>query len=184
MTRVGELGAGAGKFTRSLLQTGAQILSMEPVEGMRKKFRSVNSHVDIISGTAEQIPAQDQSFEIINAAQAAHWFDPDQEPIEIHRVLKTVGRLILIWNVRDETQAVFAELTRLMDPYEGSTPRYKSMNWKKGFERSGLFSPFEVAEFSYVQKSTVEIAVDRVGSVSFISALPKDERKKSFGPRA
>ncbi len=180
LTRIGELGAGTGKFTRTLLKTGAEITPMEPVEGMRRKFRAIYPNFELLSSPAEKIDLRNSSLDVVAAAQAAHWFDAPKAAVEIHRVLKTAGHLVLVWNVRDETSGIFRELTRIMEKYEGTTPRYKSMKWKAGFDQSGLFSTFRLAEFPHTQHGTAETIVDRVGSVSFMSALPSEEKAKAL----
>ena len=147
---------------------------------MRRKFRAIHPGVELLASTAEKIDLSDASVDAVVAAQAAHWFDAPRAAKEIHRVLKPGGKLILVWNVRDETSGIFRELSRLMEEYEGDTPRYKSMKWKAGFDQSNLFSAFRLTEFAHSQNGTVETVVDRVGSVSFMAALSADEKSKAL----
>lgn len=172
-----DLGAGTGKFTKLILPTRAKIVAVEPVEGMRKKFHSLLPDIQILAGSAESIPLEKESVDSIVVAQAFHWFNGDLALKEIHRVLKSNGRLGLIWNARDESKSWVAELTKIIDPYESGAPRYKSMNWKHSFEQSKIFKPLQLKQFSYIQSGTIETIVDRVASISFIASL--DEKVQS-----
>jgi ubiquinone/menaquinone biosynthesis C-methylase UbiE len=173
-----DLGAGTGKFTKFLLPFSNHVVAVEPVEGMRVKFTSLYPDLKILNGSAEKLPLDDQSVDAVIVAQAFHWFDGPKALQEIHRVLKQKGKLGLIWNARDESLKWVSEMTRIIDPHEGGAPRYKSMNWKRAFDSTTLFSKLNLQHFKYVQVGDVETIVDRVGSISFISALSKEEKSK------
>lgn len=171
-----DLGAGTGKFTRLLKSSEARIIAIEPVDGMRTKFESILPDIEIHKGTAESIPVKDASIDVVTSAQAFHWFDGPTTLKEIHRILVSGGKLALIWNVRDESVEWMAGISKIMEPYEGKTPRYKSMNWKKTFDETKYFTKLQLQQFPYVQVGTADTVVDRFGSVSFIAALPETER--------
>ena len=114
-----ELGSGTGKFTRLLVETGADIAAVEPVAAMLDELRRSLPAVTALQGTAQRIPAADASADAVICAQAFHWFASADSLAEIHRVLKPGGMLGLIWNVRDQSVGWVAELTRIMAPYEG-----------------------------------------------------------------
>jgi hypothetical protein len=84
--------------------------------------------------------------------------------------------LILIWNVRDESFAWIREMTALMTPYEGTTPRYRSMKWRNAFDRSSLFTPLVSTNIKHVVMASLDVMIDRVASVSFVAARPENER--------
>jgi SAM-dependent methyltransferase len=172
-----ELGAGTGKFTRTLVPTGVEILAVEPVEAMRRKLSELVPGVKVVDGTAEAIPLPDASADVVVVAQAFHWFDGEKALAEIHRVLKPGRGLGLVWNVRDDSLAWISKLTRIIEPYEGDVPRYKSLAWMAAFRLTRLFSPPVRAEFAHVQKLSPDAIEDRVLSISFIAALPDSERE-------
>ena len=67
-----DLGAGTGKFTEILAQRPEQfnIVAVEPHDDMAAVLRKKQLHnVDIRSGEARKIPAKDQSFDAVIAAQ-------------------------------------------------------------------------------------------------------------------
>ena len=171
-----DLGAGSGKFTGTLAKSGATILAVEPVEGMREKFRRLHPGITLLCGSAENIPLPDHSADAVVAAQAFHWFDGAAALAEIHRVLRPGGRLGLLWNVRDESDPLMAAITKIIDPFEDGAPRYRTMQWRRAFETTTLFSPLEKAEFAFEQVGDTQMVLDRFGSVSFIVMLPEAER--------
>lgn len=171
-----DLGAGSGKFTGTLAKSGATIVAVEPVEGMREKFRRLHPGITLLEGSAERIPLPDHSADAVVAAQAFHWFDGPAALAEIHRVLRPGGRLGLLWNVRDESDSLMAAITKIIDPFEDGAPRYRTMQWRRAFETTTLFSPLEKAEFAFEQVGDTQMVLDRFGSVSFIVMLPQAER--------
>jgi SAM-dependent methyltransferase len=174
--RVLDLAAGTGKLTRSLVETGAQVLAVEPVDEMRAALAAGLPQVKALPGTAEAIPLGAGAVDAVTVGQAFHWFDGDAALAEIHRVLAPYGRLGLIWNVRDDTVPWVARLTEIMEAYRGDAPGYRTGGWRTAFERTMLFTPLEYAEYRLEHEVDTEAVVARVASVSFIAALPEEER--------
>src|ERR1700760_4082943 len=82
-----DLGAGTGKFTPRLVQTGARVIAVEPVDTMRAKLASALPGVEALAGTAQSIPLADASVDAVVCAQSFHWFANRDALDEIHRVL-------------------------------------------------------------------------------------------------
>jgi SAM-dependent methyltransferase len=165
-----DLGAGTGKLTRMLVPTGAAVLAVEPVPEMRAELERRVRGVAVLGGTAERIPLADRYVDAVAVGQAFHWFDADAALREIHRVLKPAGGMALIWNARDERDALQVALSEIIDPLEGDTPRRKQRNWKTLLADSGLFERTERLLFEHVQLLDEQGVVDRVTSISFIAA--------------
>jgi SAM-dependent methyltransferase len=175
--RVLDLAAGTGKLTRELAVTGAELVAVEPVPEMRERLAETLPEAEVLAGTAEAIPLSAGSVHAVTVGQAFHWFRGDEALAEIHRVLRPEGRLGLIWNARDESAPFMAALTALMDRYRGDAPAFRSDRWRPAFERTTLFTPLEHAEFKLDHELDPEGVIARVASVSFIAALPDDERE-------
>ncbi|MBV8659248.1 MAG: methyltransferase domain-containing protein [Burkholderiales bacterium] len=171
-----DLGAGTGKFTRLLIQTGARVSAVEPVDAMRQQLAQALPDVAALPGTAESIPLPDASVDVVACAQAFHWFSTKAALEEIRRVLKPGGKLVLVWNVRDETVDWVAEITRLITPLEGDTPRFHKGEWRTVFPAPG-FGPLKEHTLPYFHSGPAErVILDRMLSVSFIAALPIEEQ--------
>ncbi len=170
--RVLDLGAGTGKFLPYLLETGAEIIAVEPVAAMRDRLSEAYPAVAVLEGAAEAIPLPPESVDAIVCAQAFHWFANSQALAEIHRVLKPGGMLGLIWNVRDERIGWVSRLSAITDRHSGGAPRYRSGEWRALFPADGFrFSGEAHFHNSHVGPAE-DVVLARTLSVSFIAALP------------
>jgi SAM-dependent methyltransferase len=173
-----DLGAGTGKFSRSLLATGAKVIAVEPVPAMLDQLVRQYPEVEARSGSAEDIPLGDESVDAVVCAQSFHWFATPQALREIHRVLKSGGALGLVWNDRDNNVEWVAALTRIMKRFEGDVPRFHSQKWRALFPADG-FGPLREKRFPNPHTGYPErVIVDRILSVSFMAALPPDEQER------
>jgi SAM-dependent methyltransferase len=126
--RVVDLGAGTGKFTRTLLALAAEVVAVEPDPGMRAQLTRSVPGVAVLDGTGEAIPLEDASADAVTVAQAWHWMDPAIASAEIARVLRPGGVLGLVWNIRDERVPWVGALSRILarpeaHVVEARTPR-------------------------------------------------------------
>ncbi|WP_257388885.1 class I SAM-dependent methyltransferase, partial [Tahibacter caeni] len=176
--RVVDLGAGTGKLVPSLLATGADVVAIEPVAGMRAQFAAAYPQLPVLEGSAEAMPLADASVDAVVCATAFHWFATAAALAEIRRVLKHGGRLGLIWNVRDERVAWVAQLAELVRDYAGDTPRQASDAWRRVFPAEG-FGPLQASEFAHAHEGPAEtVIVGRLLSTSFVAALPDMAREE------
>ena|SRR6218665_744131 len=174
-----DLGAGTGKFTRLLARTGADLTAVEPVEPMRARLAADLPQVRALAGTAEALPLQAGEADAVVCAQAFHWFATEAALAEMHRVLKPGGRLGLVWNVRDESVDWVAAMTEIITPYEGDAPRFYKGDWRRPFETGRWFDAPVLTRFVHAHVGSVqEVLIDRSLSVSFIAALPADEKAR------
>src|SRR3982751_2045236 len=72
--RVVDLAAGTGIFTTLLVRTGADVVAIEPVPGMRAVLTSNLPEVATVAGIAEALPLRSASVDAVTVAQAFHWF--------------------------------------------------------------------------------------------------------------
>ncbi len=108
---VADIAYGTGIFTRLLLETGCRVIGVEPNADMRQagqEYLAEFSNFESVTGTAEATTLPDHSLDIITAAQAGHWFDPERSRQEFARIAKPGGWVVLAWNVRDLDSTPFA----------------------------------------------------------------------------
>lgn len=171
-----DLGAGTGKFTRLLAPLTEHLIAVEPVAAMRGEFSRQLPDTQLLDGTAQAIPLGDGVADAVLCAQAFHWFASPAALGEIHRVLKPGAWLGLVWNVRDESVDWVRAITDIITPYEGDTPRFHTGNWRLAFD-GRYFSELQPSTFSYTHTGSPEVVImDRFLSVSFIAALPAEEK--------
>jgi SAM-dependent methyltransferase len=174
--RVLELGAGTGKLTRPLSDHGLEIVAVEPEPAMRDRLADTTPDARILGGVAEAIPLPDGSVDGAVAAQAFHWFRPDEALVELHRVIRPGGRLALVWNVRDVEVRWVRRLGHLVEALAGDAPRYRAGTRPAAFRRTRLFGPVRHEVFRHVQVVDRDSVRDRVASVSYVAAAPAAER--------
>ncbi|MEX2392989.1 MAG: class I SAM-dependent methyltransferase [Actinomycetota bacterium] len=171
--RVVDLGCGTGKLTRQLVLTDAEVIGVEPLEGMLATFHDLLPDVPILNGTAEEIPLPDSSVDVVTCASAFHWFDHDRAIPEIRRVLKAGGRLAIIWNRRDSLEGWAAEFWNITEAFRGETPGYRTGAWRSALDASPLFGPITEHPFAHTQTTDLDGLLARIESISFIETLPE-----------
>jgi ubiquinone/menaquinone biosynthesis C-methylase UbiE len=174
--QVVDVAAGTGKLTRLLVVTGATVIGVEPVAGMRERLAAALPEVELLDGVAEAIPLDDGSVDAATVAQAFHWFDGDRALAEIHRVARQEGRLAVVYNRRVLEHPVHAGLEAILNPLRGHTPARRTGQWRHAFDRTRLWTPVEELELPHVQLLDREGVVARAASISFVAALPADRR--------
>ena len=172
-----DLAAGTGKLTRALATTGAELVAVEPVAGMRRALESALPSVRVFEGTAEAIPLDGSSVDAVLVAQAFHWFDTSAASAEIHRVLRPGGGLGVIWNSWDERVPWVERVQRVVHEHVGGAPQQRSSRWEAELAATGRFEHLERAEFANLVIGGIDVLRARVASVSYISALPEPERQ-------
>ena len=171
-----DLGAGTGKLTRQLRETGAKVIAVEPGDAMRAQLERAVPGVEALRGSAEEIPLEDGSVDAIAVGQAFHWFRHDEALPEMHRVLKRGGGVALLWNARDADEPVQQEVNDILEDVLKDRPPTPDSSLT--LVRSRLFSRVEERLFRFKQELDADGLAERVGSVSFVAAMPPERRKE------
>ncbi|EEB07851.1 methyltransferase [Schizosaccharomyces japonicus yFS275] len=175
-----DLGAGTGKLIPRIRATGASIIAVEPHEDLLDILKKRFPNVDARQGTAESIPVEDGTIDLVLCGQSFHWFSTKDVVKEIHRVLKPKGALGLVWNTRDSNEAWVRKLNLLLDKYRGDTPTFSSLEWGNMFPGNG-FGKIRSCAFPFAHCARPEKSVhDMLRSVHYIHMLPESERKTFF----
>ncbi|MBL1101110.1 class I SAM-dependent methyltransferase [Streptomyces coffeae] len=97
--RVADIGAGTGIATALLRERGADVIAVEPGDGMAAEFRAALPDVPLVRGDGNALPFADASLDLLTYAQAWHWTDTGHSVPEALRVLRPGGALALWWNI-------------------------------------------------------------------------------------
>jgi SAM-dependent methyltransferase len=167
-----DLGAGTGKLTRTLVALGHRVTAVEPLPEMRAELVRVLPDVRALEGKAEAIPVPDASVDVVVSAQAFHWFDHDDALPEIGRVLRSNGRIALVWNSRDDRDPWMARLSAII-----GNETIEETDVVPVLDASELFGPVETKSFVFEQVLDREGLLDLVLSRSYLAKLPAHERE-------
>lgn len=110
---VADIGAGTGIGSRLLANRGIRVLAIEPNADMLKAA-TPHENVEFLTGTAEKIPLETASVDLVVSFQAFHWFDFMKSLEEFHRILKPGGRVALIWNFWEQTDPISQAYTQIL----------------------------------------------------------------------
>jgi SAM-dependent methyltransferase len=167
-----DLGAGTGKLTRSLVALGHRVTAIEPLPEMLEHIPATAPGASAILGNAEVIPLPDGFADVVTVAQAFHWFDHSAALPEVARVLRSEGRLAMVWNIRDDAEPWVADLSTTLGPESIAAGDVNAP-----IDESGLFGPVETATFRFTQVLDRETMLDLVVSRSYCAKLPPAERE-------
>jgi len=167
-----DLGAGTGKLTRSLVALGHRVTAVEPLPEMISHLHDIVPGVTAVKGGAEAVPLEDESADVVVAAQAFHWFDHGPALREIARVLRPGGHVALVWNTRDEREPWVAQLSKEALTSEG----FEERDAAAPVRESGLFGEVELVGFPLSQRLDREGLVGLVLSRSYCAVLGPAER--------
>ncbi|MES5819725.1 class I SAM-dependent methyltransferase [Streptomyces sp. RG80] len=117
--RVVDVGAGTGIATALLQARGADVLAVEPGDGMAAEFRRSHPGIPIVRGNGNTLPLTDHSADLLTYAQAWHWTDPSRAIPEAVRVLRPGGALALWWNTEALDVPWIADAARRVERHLG-----------------------------------------------------------------
>ena len=175
-SRVLDVASGTGKLTRSLVAVGATCVAAEPSASMRASFAQAVPGVAQVGADALLLPFREDSFDAVTVAQAFHWFATTEALAEFARALRPGGGLALIWNERDESDPLVAELTRI-SKWDVHQPYPVGRDFGVVVDGTGGFGPVTRSRFRFTQLLDRNAFVEQVASRSYIVVLPEDRRR-------
>ena len=170
-----DLAAGTGKLTRSLVETGARVIAVEPGDAMRAMLVERVPSVEALRGAAEAIPLADDSVDAVAVGQGFHGFRHEEAVPELHRVLRPGGGVALLWNTRDADEPVHRAIGRLISELVPARAPH-GRDSTRHLPESGLFGPIEQCRFPFIQELDADGLVARIASVSIVAAAPVEAR--------
>jgi SAM-dependent methyltransferase len=166
-----DLAAGTGKLTGSLLALGLTVTAVEPDPAMLGELGKRFPGATALIGTAERIPLDDCSVDVVVVGQAFHWFDVDEALSEIGRVLRPGGRVGALWNHEDNRVPWVSGFDSLARTRVSSGWAYPAP-----LPDHPLFEPFEHRDFDHSVRRTAETMMAMVGTHSNMLVADDEER--------
>jgi SAM-dependent methyltransferase len=185
-----DVGSGTGISSRLFGQRGVQVIGLEPNPDMRRQASAEASPPHTPApryqeGRAEATGLPGGVADVVLAAQAFHWFEPETTLPEFQRILKPGGWVVLMWNERDETDPFTAAYGAVMR----SAPNAAAVEVPRGRAGEVLLSHavFQDAERRLFRNNQVldeEALLGRAFSASYAPADPSAREVFSTNLRA
>lgn len=171
-SRLLDLGAGTGKLTRQLVSRGLDVVAVEPGREMQAVFQQALPGVEVLAGTAEQIPLPDRSVDAVTVGQAFHWFDTRLALAEMRRVTKPGGGFALFWN-QFSADPLLISVDQVMQAHLSAEPSRPP--WRDRYDEA-LFGPLVEHTFDEQRRMSVDQIVAWVASASGVILAPRQKQ--------
>ena len=168
-----DLAAGTGLFTRALAAAVPEVVAVEPDARMREVLVGRSPGIRALEGTGEAIPLPDASADLVTVSSAWHWLDHARALPEIVRLLRPGGRLAIARTGRDKHVEWTQEVQRLRRSVDRrSHPHAHDVVLPEG----SPFGPLEYAEFTTVQRMSVDDVLGSLATYSGAITASDDDR--------
>lgn len=154
-----EMGAGTGRATRELARRDLRVLALEPSPPMAALAARRCADLDdvrIVRSALEDWEVGSTAADLLVAAQAWHWIDPDEGFHRAARLLAEDGWIALFWNVpvarggpvEEDLEEVYRRLEPDMVTHWGGSPGGEP-GWGARLSAVGAFGPVTVREYPW-----------------------------------
>jgi SAM-dependent methyltransferase len=169
---IADIGSGTGISAKLFLENGNTVFGVEPNAAMREaaeNFLQDFPQFKSIDGTAENTNLENESVDLVIAAQAFHWFDRVNTRKEFKRILRDKGFIALIWNERQlDSTAFLRDYEHLLIEFGTDYETVRHENITKETLQDFFQTDFEQKTFSNVQAVDFEGLKGRMLSSSYI----------------
>ena len=170
--RIADVGCGPGISSRMFLENGNRVVGVEPNDTMRAaaiECLKEYPNFTVLNGTSNATGLEAGSIDLVVAAQAFHWFDPQETRAEFGRILKPEGGVVLMWNERQLDSTLFLrEYEEFLVTYstDYSVVRHENITTE---ELDNFFrGPYSKATFANVQVFDLKGLKGRMLSASYM----------------
>ena len=137
-----EIGAGTGKATAPFLDAGYVVTAVEMGQNMSdfliEKYRGY-TNFNVITSTFEDVILEEETYDLIYAASAFHWVEPEIGCPKAYRLLKVGGTIALFRNSK-----VTNTNEKLYEDIQEFYKEYYHKPYKPPEKKEDLWSPREI----------------------------------------
>jgi ubiquinone/menaquinone biosynthesis C-methylase UbiE len=190
--KVADIGCGTGALTRKMAMRKANVIGVDPSKELLQYAtelnRSKNYKIPYVQANSESTGLQDSQFDIVTVMRAWHWFDRDKAILEVKRILKAKGTLMVIDSgflsgspvVEKTFQVLSRHVSGGLKPAGAKAKSKQRINgfpieWFDEWQNNG----FELSDFyrlNYSVTFSKEEWVERMESVSWLAGLDEKAR--------
>ena len=183
-----DIGCGTGNYTIALSKMGVNFTGIEPAENMLSIARCNSQQVNWVFGSAEDIPANNDTFDgAIATLTIHHWADMEKAMHELYRVCKNQTKIVFFTATPVQMEGYwlnyyFPKMLALSAEQMPSYEKVKQSLEKAGFEITEI-EKYDIQDdlqdlFLYSGKNKPEIYLDaavRNGISSFAALAHAEE---------
>jgi len=105
-----DIGCGTGNYTNEFAQKGFSLIGIDPSAEMLNTAKAQNCNIDWRFGSAAETGLADESIDgIIACLTIHHWPDLFEAFQELHRILKSGGKIIVFTSTPEQTSGYWLE---------------------------------------------------------------------------
>jgi len=169
---IADIGSGTGISSKLFLENGNTVYGVEPNANMRQaasEFLAAYPNFYTIDGTSTATKLLNASVDLVIAAQAFHWFDPEPTRNEFKRILKPGGWVALMWNERQlDTTPFLIEYEKLLLKFANDYTKVRHDNINERTLTEFFQGDFHTATFANKQVLDLDGIKGRVSSSSYM----------------
>jgi SAM-dependent methyltransferase len=191
--RLLEIGCASGKATRPLLERGFSVVCVEigPQLAERARANLAGLPVEIHVAPFEEWDGEPESFQLVYAATAWHWVDPEIRYQKAHRLLRPGGHLAF-WSAQHAFPTgfdpFFAEIQEVYDAIGEShsgkwppPPPEQVPDEAAEIEATHLFEQIQVRRYVWEKRYTADEYIALLNSFSGHIAMETATRDRLYG---
>jgi ubiquinone/menaquinone biosynthesis C-methylase UbiE len=191
--KVADIGCGTGALSRKMALRKANVIGVDPSTELLQHAidfnRTKNYKIPYVQGSSESTGLLESQFDMVTVMRAWHWFDREKAIIEIKRILKEKGTLIVIDSGFLAGSPVVEKTFEVLSKYVGgglkpAGAKANSMQRINGFPiewfaewQNNGFGLSDFYKLNYCVTFSKQDWIERMESVSWLAGLQDDVRK-------
>jgi SAM-dependent methyltransferase len=188
-----EVGCATGKATLPLARLGFPITALEPGAALASAARTnlAAYEVDVVEARFEDWEPTGAVFDLVFAATAWHWVDPDVRYRKAADVLRRHGHLAL-WGAShvipsdgdpffEDLQAIYEEIGEGLPSGSVTPPPGELPEDREEIEASGLFDVVDSCQYDWETIHDAETYIDLLNTFSGHIAMKEWQRERLYG---